>query len=101
MGIVGAIVISRWSWGLIRDTGGVLLDRVPEDGHVETHVRQAIETGSEKITDLHIWQIGPGHYAVIVSIASKAPKEAAEYKAKLDQIDHVSHTTVEVQKIGG
>lgn len=101
MGIVGAIVISRWSWGLIRDTGGVLLDRVPEDGHVETHVRQAIETGSEKITDLHIWQIGPGHYAVIVSIASKAPKGAAEYKAKLDQIDHVSHTTVEVQKIGG
>ncbi|MEM1065929.1 MAG: CDF family Co(II)/Ni(II) efflux transporter DmeF [Pseudomonadota bacterium] len=100
MGIVGAIVISRWSWGLIKDSGGVLLDRVPEAGHVETEVRKAVENGSDTITDLHIWQIGPGHYSVIASIASGAPKSVSEYKAMLDHISHVSHTTVEVHQVG-
>ena len=99
MGIVGAIVISRWSWGLIKDSGGVLLDRVPESGHIEAKVRKAIENGSERITDLHIWQVGPGHYSVIASIASETPKTVAEYKASLDHIDHVSHTTVEVHQL--
>jgi len=100
MGIVGAIVISRWSWGLIKDSGGVLLDRVPEGGHIEERVRKAIESDTDKITDLHIWQIGPGHYSVIASVASEAPKTVADYKAMLDHIDHVSHTTVEVHRIG-
>lgn len=100
MGIVGAIVISRWSWGLIKDSGGVLLDRVPEGGHIEEKVRKAIESDTDKIADLHVWQIGPGHYSVIASVASEAPKTVADYKAMLDHIDHVSHTTVEVHRIG-
>lgn len=100
MGIVGAIVISRWSWGLIKDSGGVLLDRVPEGGHVEAAVRKAVENGRDTITDLHIWQIGPGHYSVIASIASNAPKSVSEYKMILDHIKHVSHTTVEVHHVG-
>lgn len=96
MGIVGAIVISRWSWGLIKDSGGVLLDRVPEGGQIEDKVRKAIETGTDNITDLHIWQVGPGHYSVIVSIASTSPKSLADYRNLLTQIGHVSHTTIEV-----
>ncbi|MBO9436855.1 CDF family Co(II)/Ni(II) efflux transporter DmeF [Ruegeria sp. R13_0] len=99
MGIVGAIVISRWSWGLIKDSGGVLLDRVPEGGHIEAKVRKAVENGDDKITDLHIWQVGPGHYSVIASVASETPKTVAEYKAMLVHIDHVSHTTVEVHQL--
>lgn len=99
MGIVGAIVISRWSWGLIRDTGGVLLDRTPDDGHLESDVRGAIESDTDKITDLHIWQVGPGYYSVIVSVASTAPRSPDEYKSLLGGIDHVAHTTVEVNKI--
>lgn len=99
MGIVGAIVISRWSWGLIKDSGRVLLDRVPEDSHIETIVRDAVETGKDRITDLHIWQVGPGHYSVIASIASDDPKTVAEYKSMLENLDHVSHTTVEVHQI--
>lgn len=99
MGIVGAIVISRWSWGLIRDTGGVLLDRTPEGGNLETDVRDAIESDTDKITDLHIWQVGPGYYSVIVSVASTAPRSPDEYKSLLAGIDHVAHTTVEVNKI--
>lgn len=99
MGIVGAIVISRWSWGLIKDSGSVLLDRVPTDGHIEAKVRKAIETGTDKITDLHIWQIGPGHYSVIASIASERPKTISAYKALLNNIAQVSHTTVEVRPV--
>lgn len=100
MGIVGAIVISRWSWGLIRDTGGVLLDRVPDGGQIEVQLRGLIETGADSVTDLHIWQIGPGHHAVIVSVASQSPKSAAEYKAMIGRIAQVSHITVEVHQIG-
>lgn len=96
MGIVGAIVITRWSWGLIRDTGGVLLDRVPQNGRTEHKVREALEAGGDTITDLHIWQVGPGQYSLIVSLASSAPMTPAEYKAKLQGIDHIAHLTVEV-----
>ena len=99
MGVVGALVISRWSWGLIQDTGGILLDRVPEEGHLENKIRETLESEKDKVTDLHIWQIGPGHYSVIVSIASTAPKNLFDYKAALKQFSHVSHTTVEVYKI--
>lgn len=99
MGIVGAIVISRWSWGLIRDTGSVLLDRVPQDGNLEGKIREAIENDDDTITDLHVWQVGPGHHSVIVSIASAAPKSSSEYKAVLGKIDHVAHTTVEMHEI--
>ncbi|MGP1253173.1 MAG: CDF family Co(II)/Ni(II) efflux transporter DmeF [Kiloniellales bacterium] len=100
MGIVGAIVISRWSWGLMKDSGGVLLDRVPEGGHIEAKVRKVVENGRDRITDLHIWQVGPGHYSVIASIASETPKTVAEYKVMLGHIDQVSHTTVEVHQVG-
>lgn len=100
MGIVGAIVISRWSWGLIKDSGGVLLDRVPEGGDVEAQVRKTIEIDGDRITDLHIWQVGPGHFSVIVSIASNAPQTVAAYKAMLGEIDRLSHMTVEVHQVG-
>ncbi len=100
MGIIGAIVISRWSWGLIKDSAGVLLDRSPDGGKIEEKVRKAVETDTDKITDLHTWQIGPGHYSVIVSIASQVPKEVSEYKAQLIHIDHISHATVEVHQVG-
>ncbi|MEL6509370.1 MAG: CDF family Co(II)/Ni(II) efflux transporter DmeF [Pseudomonadota bacterium] len=100
MGVVGALVISRWSWGLIKDAGGVLLDRVPDGGHIEAEVREVIESSTDRVTDLHIWQVGPGHYSVIASIASDAPRAVSEYKAKLDHIKHVSHTTVEVHNVG-
>ncbi len=100
MGIVGAIVIARWSWGLMRDTGGVLLDRVPQDGQAEHKVREVLENDSDTITDLHIWQVGPGQYSVIVSLASSAPRSPGEYKAQLKELDHIAHTTVEVHSIG-
>jgi cation diffusion facilitator family transporter len=74
MGIVGALVIARWSWGLIRDAGGVLLDYVSPNEGLPDEIRAAIESNEETITDLHVWQLGPGHHGAILSIASGAPQ---------------------------
>jgi cation diffusion facilitator family transporter len=98
MGIVGAVVIARWSWGLIRDTGRVLLDYVPEDEDLPDEIRSAIETEADQVTDLHVWQLGPGHHGAIVSIRSKEPLEPAEYRARLAHIHDLSHLTIEVER---
>ncbi|WP_224407214.1 CDF family Co(II)/Ni(II) efflux transporter DmeF [Afifella sp. IM 167] len=98
MGIVGALVIARWSWGLIRDAGAVLLDVVPEESDLTGEIRKELEVAGDRITDLHVWQVGPGHYAAIVSLFSARPRLPAEYKAKLAHIRELSHLTVEVQE---
>lgn len=97
MGIVGALVIARWSWGLVKDSGSVLLDVIPEDEDLPDEIRQAIEGDGDRITDLHVWQVGPGHHSAIVSVLSDAPRPPAVYKAKLAHIHELSHLTVEVQ----
>ena len=98
MGIVGALVIARWSWGLIRDTGRVLLDYVPEDEDLPDEIRAALETGSDQVTDLHVWQLGPGHHGAIVAIRSREPLEPAAYRTKLSHIHDLSHLTIEVER---
>lgn len=96
IGIVGALVIARWSWGLIRDTGGVLLDYVPEGEDLPDEIREAIEVDGDQIIDLHVWQVGPGHHAAIVSIATERPRPLDVYRAKLAHIHDLSHLTVEI-----
>jgi cation diffusion facilitator family transporter len=96
MGIVGALVIARWSWGLIRDAGAVLLDYVPADEDLPEEIRAAIETEGDEIADLHVWQLGPGHHGAIVSILSDAPRPPAAYRARLAGIDEIAHLTIEV-----
>jgi len=98
MGMVGAAVIARWSWGLIRDTGRVLLDYVPEGEDLPDEIRSALETGSDQVTDLHVWQLGPGHHGAIVAIRFKAPLESAAYRARLSHIHDLSHLTIEVER---
>ena len=97
MGIVGALIIARWSWGLIRDSGAVLLDRTSEDGDLYDEIRRAIENDKDRIADLHVWQVGPGHHAAIVSVVSSEPREPSHYKAFLSQMHELSHITVEVE----
>ncbi|MBT3070887.1 CDF family Co(II)/Ni(II) efflux transporter DmeF [Rhodomicrobium sp. Az07] len=99
MGVVGALVIARWSWGLVRDAGGVLLDMVPKHDNLEAEIRSAIEVGGERITDLHVWQVGPGHHAAIVALASAHPRAPSYYKARLASIHELSHVTVEVEPL--
>lgn len=99
MGIIGALVIARWSWNLIRDAGSVLLDAVPQGAELRDEIHEAIERKDERITDLHVWQVGPGHHAAIVALASAQPKEPTHYKARLAHIHGLSHITVEVQAV--
>lgn len=98
MGIVGGLVIARWSYGLIRDTAGVLLDAVPDEGHMADEIRKHVEREGDRIADLHVWQVGPGHNAAILSIVSHAPQEPSAYKARLASVHSLSHITVEVTR---
>ena len=98
MGVVGALVIARWSWGLIRDSGSVLLDAAAEGQDVRQEIREAMAPTGSQLTDLHVWQVGPGHFAAIVSLMAREPREPAHYKALLAHIHELSHVTVEVQR---
>ncbi|MDP9732632.1 UNVERIFIED_ORG: cation diffusion facilitator family transporter [Rhizobium sp. SORGH_AS260] len=101
MGIVGGLVIARWSWGLIRSTATTLLDALPPAEDLPQEIRESVETEEDRITDLHVWQVGPGHHAAIVAILSQAPKAPAFYKQKLAAIHELSHVTVEVSPARG
>jgi cation diffusion facilitator family transporter len=94
-GLIGALVIASWSVGLIRDTGAILLDRMPDPGMAEK-VRAIIETEGDRVTDFHLWRLGPGHLGAIVSIATSQRREAAHYRQRLARFAHLSHVTVEV-----
>jgi cation diffusion facilitator family transporter len=95
MGVVGALVIAQWSWGLIRTAGATLLDAVP-DQTLARSVRERIEAGEDRVTDLHLWRLGPGHAGLIVSVVSDAPQSPDVYKQRLAGIEGLSHVTVEV-----
>ena len=98
MGIVGGLVIARWSWSLMKSSGGVLLDVVSEGETLPAEIRGAIETEDDRITDLHVWQVGPGHHAAIVAVVTSKPRDPAFYKGRLSALGELSHVTVEVTR---
>jgi cation diffusion facilitator family transporter len=100
VGIVGSAVIGSWAYGLIHQSGAVLLDAA-SDKAVEDEIRERLETDGDRITDLHLWQIGPGHRAAVVSIVSHRPLAPAAYKRRLADVPHLSHVTVEVEHCPG
>jgi cation diffusion facilitator family transporter len=100
IGIVGALVIAHWSFGLMRDAGAVLLDASP-DRALSGDIRARLETSSDRLSDLHVWRVGPGHHAAIVSLVSDAPQPVEDYKAKLADLSRLSHVTIEVQQCHG
>ncbi len=96
-GIVGALVIANWSYGLMRQSGRTLLDW-SSDQALEAKVRAAIEgEGDNEISDLHLWKIGPVHYGAIVSVVTHHGRNPDHYKDLLRDIDQLGHVTVEVQ----
>ena len=99
MGVVGALVIARWSWGLIRDAGSVLLDAPAEGPQVRQEIEDILSATGDTLKDLHVWQVGPGHFAAIISVASATPQPAQHYKALLLPVHELSHVTVEVQAL--
>ncbi len=96
MGIIGALVIARWSWGLMRDTGSTMLDYRQKDDPLESKIRSVVEEAGDQITDLHVWQVGPGHHAAIVALTTERKREPAKYREKLILHAGLSHVTVEV-----
>ncbi len=98
-GLVGAIVIASWAYGLVRDTGGVLLDMTP-DADMAENIRMAIERDGDRLCDLHLWRLGPGHIGVIAAITTAVPRAPEFYRARLAAFRSLSHVTVEVHPRG-
>lgn len=101
MGMVGALVIVRWSYGLMKETSPVLVDE-SIDVDYKTAIKKKIESDADnRVADLHIWRVGPNHFAIIVSVVSHTPKPPQYYKALLKDFHRLSHITVEVNQCHG
>ncbi|GLK78595.1 CDF family Co(II)/Ni(II) efflux transporter DmeF [Methylopila turkensis] len=100
IGVVGAAVIGWWSVSLARDTARVLVDATP-DAELGGRIRGRLEIGDARVTDLHLWRVGPGHMAVIASVATHEPLEPATCKARLAGLAGLSHVTIEVNRCAG
>jgi cation diffusion facilitator family transporter len=95
-GFIGALVIANWSYGLIRDTGAILVD-LNQSETLSDRVRAVVETAGDTLADLHIWRLGPGHFGVVLSVVSRvAQRGPAFYHALLNRFTGLSHITVEV-----
>jgi cation diffusion facilitator family transporter len=96
-GIIGAFVIASWSYGLIRDTGAILLDMNP-DKSMANKLREQIEADGDELADLHLWRLGPGHLGAIVSVVTSEARDAEYYRARLARFKSLSHLTIEVSQ---
>jgi cation diffusion facilitator family transporter len=96
VGVIGSMVIASWAFGLIRASGSVLLD-VSVDQRLEGIIRARLETRGDRVTDLHLWQVGPGHRAAVISLVSDDPRPPTIYKRRLKGLPGLSHVTVEVE----
>ena len=93
--LIGVGVILSWSVSLVRSTGTVLLDMVPDRSLAGT-IRTRLEVGGDRVSDLHLWRLGPGHAGLIAAVVADEPQPPSFYKQRLDGIAGLSHVTVEV-----
>lgn len=101
MGIVGAVIITRWSYGLLKQTGPILLDGSIEETY-QASIKETIEKDSDnQISDIHIWKVGANHYAAIISVVTHFPKSTEYYKELLNDFHKLSHITIEVNACDG
>src|SRR6476469_1714150 len=98
VGIVGSGVVFSWAYTLSRNTGGILLDRTPPSSDLPEGIRRAVESdGDSIVTDLHVWQVGTGKFAAIVSIVAHQSKSSDEYRELLREHEELVHLTIETQ----
>ena len=100
MGFVATVVILNWAWNLVRSAGGVLLDASP-DASLAGKIAARLETEGDRISDLHLWRLGPGHIAAIISLVSDHPQNPSSYKRRLSDLPDLSHLTIEVEHCPG
>ncbi|MCU0572949.1 MAG: CDF family Co(II)/Ni(II) efflux transporter DmeF [Syntrophobacteraceae bacterium] len=96
MGIVGAVVITRWSWHLLKETSSILLDSSGDEA-VRQNIKARIENDADnRVADVHVWKVGPAHYSAMVSVVTHFPRHPDHYKKLMDGIERLHHLTVEV-----
>lgn len=96
VGLIGAVVILRWAYTLMKSAGAMLLDVQPNIELAEA-IRAEIEALGDEVTDLHVWRVGPGHLAGIVSISTAEARNVDFYRAALTGVAKLSHLTIEVE----
>jgi cation diffusion facilitator family transporter len=97
-GVIGAGVTASWAEGLIRNAGAILLDMKP-DRAMEQLLRQTIESEGDRVVDLHLWRLGPGHLGAIVSVVTHEHRGPEYYRARLARFRSLSHLTIEVRSV--
>jgi cation diffusion facilitator family transporter len=98
VGIVGSGVVFSWAYSLLRDTSGILLDRTPPSSDLPDEIRRAVESdGDSLVTDLHVWQVGIGKFAAMISVVAHQPKSSDSYRDLLREHDELVHVTIETQ----
>jgi len=98
VGLVGSGVVFSWAYALLRDTSGILLDRTPGSSDLPDEIRRAMESdGDSLVTDLHVWQVGIGKYAAMISVVAHEPKSCESYRALLRGHHELVHVTIETQ----
>jgi cation diffusion facilitator family transporter len=95
MGLIATVVILSWSWTLTRSAGSVLLDVCP-DPALSREIAACLEQGSDKVSDLHLWRVGPGHLAAVISLVTHERHPPDYYKQRLADLFGLSHVTIEV-----
>ena len=98
MGIVGALVITRWSYGLLLDTSGILLDKNIDSEIIAAILKKIEAEADNRVADIHVWKLGPKDYGAILSLVTHYPKDPAHYKTLLNDFDQLAHITVEVNR---
>jgi len=95
-GLLAAGLVAQFAWTLMRRAGAALLDINPSP-ELTAEVRRRLSDEGERVIDLHLWRLGPGHHAVIAVIAAAHPKPVATYRARLSGLAGLSHVTVELR----
>ncbi|NRD71702.1 CDF family Co(II)/Ni(II) efflux transporter DmeF [Shewanella sp. VB17] len=97
MGMVGAVVIIKWTWGLMKQTSPVLLDENIDQSYRHS-IKEALSPYAQ-VQDIHIWKISGDHYCAAIALASDNDKTVAEYKILLAKFDKIHHLTLELNPL--
>jgi hypothetical protein len=97
-GVLGAVLVTCWSWGLLRDTSRILLDHQAPEAVLRS-VRDAVEGADDnRLYDLHVWSVAPGTYAAALGVVTHARRPAGHYRALIPAGLNIAHSTIEVQE---
>jgi cation diffusion facilitator family transporter len=99
MGIVGALLIGKWTWGLLRESSSILIDK-EMDSPIVARIRETVESdGATRVSDLHVWRVAQERYACIITLARSGNATIADYKERLRDLTELVHVSIEAHRI--